>query len=65
MTLLTNEWGADVIEQAERELNAEYFREDVERVKAILKSRQARWIRLTRFWSLIGAAFNELLGKSS
>ena len=62
---ISDEYSVDAIDQARQELRREYFREEVERVKAILRSRVARWIRFTRFWSLIKAAFNELFGTSS
>ena len=65
MTNIRDEYSADVISQAEHELHEEAFREEVERVKAILKSRAQRFLRFTRFWSLIKAAFNELFGTSS
>jgi len=60
MTNLHDEYAADVIEQAERELHEDAFREEVERVKAVLLARSARFERFVRFSSLIRAAFNEL-----
>lgn len=60
MTNLHEEYAADVIEQAERELHEEAFREEVEKVKAVLLSRSARYERFVRFSLLIKAAFHEL-----
>lgn len=62
---LNDTYSPDAIDRARQELRREASRYEVERVKAILKSREARWIRFTRFWSLIKAAFNELFGTSS
>lgn len=46
---------------AETEIAAEDLREEVERLKAILRARAARFERFSRFGRLIKAAFRELV----
>lgn len=61
MSDIRDEYSADLIAQAEAELREEEEREEIEKIKAVLVARRARFARLSRFWSLIKAAFRELV----
>lgn len=57
---MQDEFSPKALAVAEAELREEYHREEVDRIKILLRTNALQWVRFKRFWKLIQAAFGEL-----